>query len=120
MAFSLMFFQLLFLGVYLMSPLLLLLGGIIIVLGQVVGRMEGWSWFDSLYWTFITALTVGYGDIRPMGRRARVLTVVLAWLGLILSGLFVAIAVETSSIALKQHMDPALVEEVRRAWDFGD
>ncbi len=120
MAFSLTFFQLFFWGLYLMSPLLVVLALVIMALGQVVGRMEGWSWFDALYWTFITALTVGYGDIRPVRRRARTLTVLIAWMGLMLTGVFVATTVETSSLALKRHMDPTVVEAIQRQWETGE
>jgi hypothetical protein len=49
------------------------------LLGLVVGRKEGWSRFDSVYWSFITAATtVGYGDIRPVKRVSRIIAVVIA------------------------------------------
>jgi len=49
--------------------------------GLVAGRKEGWSRFDSVYWSFITATTVGYGDIRPVKRASKISAVVIALLG---------------------------------------
>jgi hypothetical protein len=88
---------------WLTSPLLLSLAVVVMLLGQVVGRKEGWSPFDSFYWAFITATTVGYGDLRPAKRSARVLAILIALAGLILSGILVAVAVHSATIALAAH-----------------
>jgi voltage-gated potassium channel len=82
-------------------PLLLSLGLGIALLGYAVGRKEGWSGFDSLYWSFITATTVGYGDLRPLKRASRVLAILIAFLGLTLTGIVVALAVWAATFALK-------------------
>ena len=88
---------------WLTSPLLLSLSAVITLLGQVVGKKEGWSPFDSFYWAFITATTVGYGDLRPAKRSARVIAIMIALAGLILSGILVAVAVHAATIALAAH-----------------
>jgi Ion channel len=31
-------------------------------MGLLVGFMEGWSVGDAVYFTFVTGLTIGYGD----------------------------------------------------------
>ena len=33
------------------------------LLGIIVGQVEGWSIGDASYFTFVTGLTVGYGDL---------------------------------------------------------
>jgi potassium channel subfamily K len=38
---------------------------VLVVGGLWMGRLEGWSWFDSLYYSIITAGTIGYGDFSP-------------------------------------------------------
>jgi hypothetical protein len=53
--------------------------------GIWMGRLEGWSWFDSLYYSIITAGTLGYGDFSPKTSSGR------AW-GIIFIPLAVAAA----------------------------
>jgi voltage-gated potassium channel len=75
------------------APLLLTIALVIILLGQIVGRRESWKRFDALYWAFITATTVGYGDIRPMSRLSKALSVMIALVGMVFTGIMVALAV---------------------------
>jgi voltage-gated potassium channel len=91
------------LGLRLTSPLLLSLAAAVTLMGQVAGKKEGWSPFDSFYWSFITATTVGYGDVRPTKRLARILAIVIALVGLMLTGILVAVAVHAATIALAAH-----------------
>jgi voltage-gated potassium channel len=87
-------------GIWLTFPLLLSLAILITLLGQIVGSREGWTRMDSLYWSFITATTVGYGDIKPVNRGARVLAIIIAFLGLLLTGILIAVAVHATNLAL--------------------
>ena len=91
------------LGFWLTSPLLLSLAVGITILGRVAGRMEGWSYFDSFYWSFITATTVGYGDVRPVKMASRVIAIVIALMGLTLTGIVIALAVHAATFALAAH-----------------
>ena len=97
--------KLFFLAVYLVFPLFLLLGALAIIVGQIVGRIEDRSRFDALYWSLITATTVGYGDFRPLQKRSKILSVVIAMLGIMITGIIVAITIETSSISFAEHID---------------
>jgi hypothetical protein len=90
------------LGLWLTFPVLMTLGIAITLLGQVVGTREGWSRFESFYWSFITATTVGYGDIRPLKRGSRITAVLIAFLGLVLTGILIAVAVHAATLALDQ------------------
>lgn len=54
-----------------LPSLLVLLAG-----GVAMGSLEGWSWQDSIYYSFITAGTLGYGDFSPVTQKGRVLAVV--------------------------------------------
>jgi Ion channel len=97
-------------GLWLSLPLSLSLATTIALLGLIVGRKEGWSRFDSVYWSFITATTVGYGDIRPMKRVSRIIAILIALLGLTLTGILIAVGVHAATLALAAH---DAVEKVR-------
>src|SRR5215470_1255323 len=85
------------------SPLLLSLALVVMAIGQFVGKREGWSPFDSFYWSFITATTVGYGDLRPRRSGSKILSIVIALTGLTFTGILVAVAVHSATIALAAH-----------------
>ena len=98
------------LGLWLSLPLSLSLATAVALPGLVAGRKEGWSRFDSVYWSFITATTVGYGDIQPMKRASKIFAVVIALLGLTLTGILIALGVHAATLALAAH---DAVEKVR-------
>lgn len=64
-------------------------------LGLMVGRIEKWTAFDSIYFAIITALTVGYGDIAPRSIAGKSLTMLIALLGIAFTGILVAVAVQS-------------------------
>jgi voltage-gated potassium channel len=90
-------------GVWLTSPLLLSLALVVVALGQAVGKMEKWPPFDSFYWSFITATTVGYGDIRPERKVSRILSILVALVGLTFTGILIAVAIHAATLALVAH-----------------
>ena len=89
-------------GLWLTLPLLFSLALAITLLGQAVGKQEGWSRFDSFYWSFITGTTVGYGDVRPVKRKSKIVAIIIAFLGLTLTGIVIAVAVQAATLALGQ------------------
>ena len=56
------------LGVAKLWPLWLVLLAVILGLGLLIGKRERWSLSDTVYYSFITATTVGYGDLHPRKR----------------------------------------------------
>ena len=101
MEFTYVFLHQFFYGIYLTLPLLILLLLLVIALGQWVGRIEHWDKFTAFYWSFITALTIGYGDIRPLEKSTRLLSILIGLLGIMFTGIIVAITVAATRNALQ-------------------
>lgn len=67
---------------------------LILGLGIAVGLREGWSVQESIYFSFVTGLTIGYGDLAPKTGLGRLLAILIGVCGVILTGLIAAIAVK--------------------------
>jgi voltage-gated potassium channel len=81
-----------------------IIGGLfawLVVNAAAIAYLEKMPFADALYFTFITGLTVGYGDIAPVTLLGRVIAILTGLLGVIVSGLIVAVAV----YALKKSME---------------
>jgi Ion channel len=55
-------------AIHLAWPVLSTMLAIQIAFGLLIGFVEGWSVGDAVYFTFVTGLTIGYGEA---GARAR-------------------------------------------------
>lgn len=99
MEFTLEFLRVFLSDVVYAAPLLLSLLLLITLIGYSIGRIEGWSLSEALYHAFINATTVGYGDFRPTRGRARFLAILLAFVGLVFTGMVVAIALHAANDA---------------------
>ncbi len=102
MDFTITFIKIFWIGIQFISPILIALLCFIILLGHFVGKLEGWSRIDTLYYSFITATTVGYGDFPPRRNRSKLLAIMIAFFGLLLSGIIVAVALNALTVAFKQ------------------
>ncbi|MCP4767900.1 MAG: two pore domain potassium channel family protein [Gammaproteobacteria bacterium] len=97
MDFTFSYFEHFFSHLTMVWPLLATIALLIVVLGIGVGFLESWSRFDSIYWAFITATTVGYGDIRPIKPVSRILSILIALIGLTFTGIIVALAIDAAT-----------------------
>lgn len=113
MAFTVTFLKLFFLMLSLAAPLLCFFLIIIVVLGQWVGLREKWTRIDALYWSLITATTVGYGDFRPLRRLSKFFAVAIAITGILFTGLLVSVTLNAASEGLKKHIDREVVEKIK-------
>jgi hypothetical protein len=113
MEFTLIFIKLFMLSLYLVGPLLMFLTLWIIILGQIVTRIEKWNRFNGLYWSLITATTVGYGDINPTKKLSKVISIIIAFIGLVLTGIIIAVALKAASLSLERHADQQVIERIK-------
>ena len=86
-------------GLRVVWPILSVLLGLIIVLGLVVGLIEGWSVHESIYFAFVSGLTIGYGDLAPKSLLTRALAILIGVCGVLLTALVAAIAVKALTAA---------------------
>ncbi len=56
--------------------------------------VEGWSFFDAFYMTFITLATIGYGEVHPLHPMGRIWTIIIAFWGIGLGGYIFTRSVE--------------------------
>ena len=85
-----------------------ILSGVILTIigpGLLIGYIEGWGIGDSLYFSFVTGLTIGYGDLTPRHLVSRFLAVVIGLAGIGLTGLIAAISVRTLDIATRDRTE---------------
>ena len=94
------FFVALLRAIRLAWPVLSIILAIQVFLALLIGFVEGWSVGDAIYFTFVTGLTIGYGDIVPQQPLARVLAIGIGICGLFLTGLTAGIAVYAMRTAL--------------------
>jgi hypothetical protein len=86
-------------GLRVVWPILSVLLGLIIALGLVVGLLEGWSIHESIYFAFVSGLTIGYGDFAPKSFLTRALAIAIGACGVLLTALIAAIAVKALAAA---------------------
>jgi voltage-gated potassium channel len=92
------------------SPIVIFLLLLIIGLGWRMAKLEGWSFSRGQYCAFITATTVGYGEVHPTMARTRLLSIFIAVTGLLLTGIIVALAYQSLQLAAQYS---GLVDEIR-------
>ena len=86
-------------GLRVVWPILSVLLGLIVALGVIVGLLEGWSVHESIYFAFVSALTIGYGDLAPHSPLTRSLAIAIGGCGVLFTALVAAIAVKALTAA---------------------
>ncbi|MGB5832863.1 MAG: potassium channel family protein, partial [Thiohalocapsa sp.] len=72
----------------------------LMLLGLTLAWAEDWTLGDAAYFTLITGLTVGYGDMTPVTTLGRIASIASAIVGIVATGLYVAIASKAVATAI--------------------
>ncbi|MCB1071263.1 MAG: two pore domain potassium channel family protein [Verrucomicrobia bacterium] len=102
MKISLRFLKVFFHTLGYFSPIWVFLASVISGLGFVVSRIEQIPLGRGLYFAWVTGMTVGYGDITPTRPLTAILSIFIAIIGVIFSGLVVALAVNAVRYAVQE------------------
>ena len=81
-------------------------GGLAILISLVglwMARLETLSIADGLYFAWITATTVGYGDISPTSGLSQFVAIFDALLGITLTGIIVSIALSAAKLSIQKN-----------------
>ena len=89
-------------GLQIVWPVLSGLLLVMVLLGLVIGWREGWSVGESVYFAFVSGLTIGYGDFAPKQPLSRFLAIAIGLTGILLVGLIAAIGVRALERASRQ------------------
>src|ERR1700738_1838421 len=88
-------------AIHLTWPVLSTILAFQVALGLLIGFIEGWSVGDAVYFTLVTGLTIGYGDIVPRQGLARALAIRDGVSGVFLTRLIAGVAGSAIGTALE-------------------
>ena len=73
---------------------------LIFIAGILISRFDKMSLEDAIYCAFSTAFKAGFGNLSPKSRGGKIIAIGIAFLGIVLVGVFVAIAVKALETAM--------------------
>ena len=73
---------------------------LIFIAGILISRFDKMSLEDAIYCAFSTAFKAGFGNLSPKSRGGKIIAICIAFLGIVLVGVFVAIAVKSLDTAM--------------------
>ena len=74
---------------------------LIVISAAVIAQIEKLPFGEAIYFSFITGLTIGYGDIVVKTLYGRVVAVLLGLIGIVFTGLMVAAALRAVGQSMK-------------------
>lgn len=86
------------------NVLLVLIANIIIG-GLLLSLLDGKSIAEGQYLAFVTACTIGYGDLAPETWAARIVSIAIGFNGLLLTGIIIALSVRALEMAFREDLE---------------
>jgi len=82
-----------FRAIWHVKAVILMLNALIVASAAAVSLLEKMPFGDTLYFAFVTGLTIGYGDIAVKTPIARLVAILIGFIGILFTGLMVAVLV---------------------------
>ncbi len=76
--------------------------------GLAVAYLDDKPILDSLYLAFITALTVGYGDMVPKSGLSKLIAIGIGFIGIVFTGVVVAASLKALEMTIKDQTNSKL------------
>jgi hypothetical protein len=92
-------------GLQIIWPVLSVMLALITGIGAVVGQIEGWGVWSGIYFGFVTALTIGYGDHVPTRPLTQFLAVVTGFTGIGMVALLAGLSVRAFHVSMEREKD---------------
>jgi hypothetical protein len=89
-------------GLHIIWPVLSVILAFIAAVGVVVGLVEGWGVWRGLYFAFVTALTIGYGDFAPTRPLTQLLSVLAGFAGITMTALLAGLVVRAFQVSSRR------------------
>ena len=91
-----------FSAVWRVKTVILALVALVVAGAAAVSIIEKMPFADTLYFAFVTGLTIGYGDIVVITSFGRLVALLIGLVGILFTGLIVAVAVHAVRESLEE------------------
>ena len=75
---------------------------VLLAFALITAKVDDIALTEALYLVFITALTVGFGDVTPNSGAVRFISVLTGFVGVIFVGLIVAVSIRALELAVEE------------------
>ncbi|MFW2367835.1 MAG: ion channel [Desulforhopalus sp.] len=83
---------------------LISLQAVVVIGGLAIAYFDKKPVWETMYLAFITALTIGYGDLTPQSVPSKVIAIVIGFVGIIVTGVVVAASLRALELTLSDQI----------------
>ena len=93
-------------AIWYVKAVILMLIALIVAGAAAVSLFEKMPFGDTLYFAFVTGLTIGYGDIVVKTPFGRLMSILIGFVGILFTGLMVAVLVYAVRESIEESRSP--------------